>query len=206
MPAQTSRPTSPQTSRTTSRTRAPMLRWLALALVTLLLHLAAQLPSASAANTTVLCRCDCGTNSTILSVPSCIGCTKAFCINSGICFLPPLPPGAANSSAGGNVTTAQAVASLLAAAAASAASAAGAPGSVSGPGKEAGDAPAGIETWAAICFQRGSYKDEIIVYSFLGITTLLLVFALIKPYVARYIRDHQISLPAMYYRLLDDER
>ncbi|KAJ3217710.1 hypothetical protein HDU67_007406 [Dinochytrium kinnereticum] len=46
------------------------------------------------------------------------------------------------------------------------------------------------DDWTATCFQRGSYKDEIIVYSFLVIVSILLVAAVAKPYMDQAIQHN----------------
>ncbi|KAL2914951.1 hypothetical protein HK105_205494 [Polyrhizophydium stewartii] len=139
-------------------------------------------PAVAAANVTVLCKCDCAPNSAILSVPSCAGCTKAFCVESLVCSLPP-GSGATPSSSADLPTSTWTGTSPLA-----------------GPTA----ATHGDETWTAVCFQRGSYKDEIIVYFFIIVTSTLVAFALAKPFIANYFRESQIQLPA-YRTLLDDE-
>ena len=42
--------------------------------------------------------------------------------------------------------------------------------------------------WNTICFQRGSYKDEIFVYIFMILTFGLLMFAICKPFITKYIQ------------------
>ncbi|KAJ3104909.1 hypothetical protein HDU97_008767 [Phlyctochytrium planicorne] len=42
-----------------------------------------------AADITLFCKCFCAPNVTISKVPKCTSCTKAFCLESKVCFLPP---------------------------------------------------------------------------------------------------------------------
>ncbi|KAH6571528.1 hypothetical protein BASA83_001163 [Batrachochytrium salamandrivorans] len=143
------------------------------------------LSTVEAANVTVLCKCDCAPNSTILSVPSCNGCTKLFCIDSLACFLPLPPPPASTSSLpgmGGGSTASPSPSSTLSEVSAS-------------------PTPHGDELWSAVCFQRGSFKDEIMVYAFVVMTGLLLAIAFVKLFLAHFMRDY--NLPG--YQVLFNE-
>lgn len=100
-----------------------MLAWFLL----LLVH------SIPAAAYTQLCRCNCGANYTVLSVPVCTNCTRQFCIKSvGICQ----------------------------------------------------------KDWVTLdqvttsCFQRESFKDKFFIYSFILVTSCLLIYASVQHYAA----------------------
>ncbi|EGF77474.1 hypothetical protein BATDEDRAFT_91754 [Batrachochytrium dendrobatidis JAM81] len=137
--------------------------------------------SVTAANVTVLCKCECAPNSTILSVPSCNGCTKLFCIESNACFMP-LPKV--------DIPATTTSVSLTATSSTSSESISPSPSPTL----------RGDESWTAVCFQRGSFKDEIIVYAFIILTTTLVAFALIKPFLAHVMREY--DLPG-YVMLMD---
>lgn len=89
------------------------------------------LPSVSAY--TQLCRCNCGANYTVLSVPMCTNCTRQHCIK--------------------NVEICQ-------------------------------------KDWVTLdqvttsCFQRESFKDKLFIYSFILVTSFLLIYASIQHYAA----------------------
>ncbi|KAH9266856.1 hypothetical protein BASA84_000918 [Batrachochytrium salamandrivorans] len=61
--------------------------------------------------------------------------------------------------------------------------------------------PHGDELWSAVCFQRGSFKDEIMVYAFVVMTGLLLAIAFVKLFLAHFMRDY--NLPG--YQVLFNE-
>jgi hypothetical protein len=106
---------------------------------------------ALAANTTLLCKCDC-TRASILAVPACSVCTKNYCIEQKVC-----------------------------------------------------EQNQDMSNWSTSCFQRGSYKDEIMIWSFMIITGLMVVLALLKPWIKEFLRNQNIELPHDYAVLLDDE-
>ncbi|KAI8844759.1 hypothetical protein BC829DRAFT_435066 [Chytridium lagenaria] len=199
----------------TQRWRTPRLVILPLLVVLLYLDIA------FAADITLFCKCLCAPNVTILIVPKCTTCTKAFCMESQVCFLPqkpdlpsttPLPPAqkpkrdsmprlaSLSEWDGGDVTD-------------------GLPTTILGPTTTIGEVTRTTTTttttspvikvpieddggpvqipvpttqpdddWVATCFQRGSYKDEIIVYSFLVVVSMLVVAAVAKPYLDQVIQ------------------
>lgn len=98
--------------------------------------------SIPAAAYTQLCRCNCGANYTVLSVPVCTNCTRQFCIKSvEICQ----------------------------------------------------------KDWVTLdqvttsCFQRESFKDKLFIYSFILVTSGLLIYASVQHYAADW--ANRVSLP-----------
>ncbi|KAI8922520.1 hypothetical protein DFJ77DRAFT_27705 [Powellomyces hirtus] len=119
------------------------------------------LQPARAANTTIFCKCHCPPNSTILTVSACPECSKDFCVERGACFrLEDFQPPPSNTI----------------------------PLPTSTPGSEEPEKPEkplppsypSTESWKVECYQLGSYKDELIIYSFIMILMALLGYAATK--------------------------
>ncbi|KAI8800413.1 hypothetical protein BJ742DRAFT_841453 [Cladochytrium replicatum] len=130
---------------------------------------------ANAANLTMLCKCSCN-RITVLAVDICNDCTKRFCVEKGACEYPPgyTPPN--TSALLANVVTSGY--NLL---------------GQEPPSQTPIHAPSPDHDWHAICFQRGSVKDEAIVWSFLIILSVLLIGAAAKPYIFKFftsLQDH----------------
>ncbi|KAI9207165.1 uncharacterized protein BJ171DRAFT_578899 [Polychytrium aggregatum] len=129
----------------------------------LLLSLLCVVHTCLSANITLFCKCSCPPNVTILTVPKCGSCTKQYCVDSKACFRPVLPQDPSSATASLSFTSTQ-----------------GEPHTTAPPMKT--HAPPD-EDWVVNCFQRGSYKDEIIIYSFLIVTGGLILAAVIMPYL-----------------------
>ncbi|KAJ3331892.1 hypothetical protein HDU76_001924 [Blyttiomyces sp. JEL0837] len=215
-----------------------------------------------AADITLYCKCLCGQNITIITVDKCTACTKAFCLETGACHLPPPTiitptPNTTDSSStsvdaqltvqprpkrreakdgmgvvdvvartlgiidflegrggirnlalaerdddtktttvesptatvtdGTTITSTGTTSSVLTTTSTSSAHRVGeiAETGIVQP-KPTTHHPE--DEWVVLCFQPGSYKDEVIVTTFLLIVLGLLLWIVIKPYVQPYIQ------------------
>ncbi|KAI8817693.1 uncharacterized protein EV422DRAFT_212463 [Fimicolochytrium jonesii] len=108
--------------------------------------------AAHAADTTQRCKCVCDGKVTILTVSACNFCSKNFCVEQGACYRPPPEPTPTTTATATGTTTSSA----------------------------APEQTHTEENWTSECFQLGSWKDEIIIYSFMVMLIGLLVFAAAK--------------------------
>lgn len=130
-----------------------------------------------AANTTLSCKCSCPPNITVFSLEiggECVECTKKLCVDRGLCFLP-----ISSSPDNGTFSNSSSSSSVLSASPAAAETA-----------KSVIVAVWSVEnmtSWTTVCFQRGSSKDEFIVYSFILVVSLLINYVVFQKYIERYI-------------------
>ncbi|KAI8897290.1 hypothetical protein BC833DRAFT_594475 [Globomyces pollinis-pini] len=61
--------------------------------------------------------------------------------------------------------------------------------------------------WTTVCFQRGSVKDEMIIYGFIFITGILLAFALGREHLLKLSKEQDLyrRLPQSLQKLLEEE-
>ncbi|KAJ3232522.1 hypothetical protein HDU81_002892 [Chytriomyces hyalinus] len=180
---------------------------------------------AAAADITLYCKCLCPPHeSIVLTVPKCTLCTKAFCIENGVCPNITHPSTESTSSSSVSLTslslaTASSVSSAASSSASSSSQSSGASSDVTtatqSPESSAptttSQSPTNLtiqnpeharaishedveahlldtreeddSLWVAECFQRGSYKDEVIIYIFIILVLGLLGWAALRPHL-----------------------
>ncbi|KAI9359263.1 hypothetical protein DFJ73DRAFT_817598 [Zopfochytrium polystomum] len=197
LPSQTSTPVLLQV-RQSHRRRSFVLPVAIILLVQLLC--VPQIP-VNGADITLFCKCQCPPNVTILTVPRCGECTKALCVTANACFMPPPAP-SGNASLSTTIHRRQVVETSLTTSSDSSTPATSdtidstpTPTStttsfsfstLTQPIETLTAVPkksvAPDDDWEVTCFQRGSYKDEIIVYIFLVLVAVLLLWAAVRPH------------------------
>ncbi|KAJ3256279.1 hypothetical protein HDU77_003202 [Chytriomyces hyalinus] len=172
---------------------------------------------AAAADITLYCKCLCPPHeSIVLTVPKCTLCTKAFCIENGVCPNITHPSTESTSSSSVSLTSLSlATASSVSSAASLSSAASDAPTATESPESSSPTATSQSPTnltiqnpkhargithedveahlldtreeddtlWVAECFQRGSYKDEVIIYIFIILVLGLLGWAALRPHL-----------------------
>ncbi|KAJ3066675.1 hypothetical protein HDU98_010046 [Podochytrium sp. JEL0797] len=152
------------------------------------------------ADITLYCKCVCPPHvSVVLTVSKCTLCTKAFCIENEVCpniTLPAVPSVPAEPETTIPVDDKLPVPGVPTASPSPSPSPTLAESPVAVQALLVPRAGESMDGWVAECFQRGSYKDEVVIYSFIVLVLALFGWALLKPmleplverYLAGYLR------------------